>query len=234
MSISVLKGKKVLITAGPTREAIDPVRYISNHSSGKMGYAIAEEFLKYGAKVILISGPVNLQLKHTNLKLIPVHSAFEMYVACSFHFEGVDIAVFSAAVADYKPLVVADKKLKKTGEDLIIHLVRNPDIAFEFGIFKKVNQLSVGFALETNNELKYAKEKLQNKNFDMIILNSMNDAQATFEYDTNKVTIIHKDLEIKRYPVKHKTEVASDIIKEISGVIMKKQFTLEKMPFGDS
>jgi phosphopantothenoylcysteine decarboxylase / phosphopantothenate---cysteine ligase len=224
MSMSVLKNKRILITAGPTREAIDPVRYISNHSSGKMGYAIAEAFLKQGAKVVLVSGPVNIQLQHPNLKLIPVTSAFEMYVACNFHFMETDIAIFAAAVADYKPEIVAEKKIKKAGDEILIKLVKNPDIAFEFGKIKRDNQLSIGFALETNDELINAESKLRCKNFDMIVLNSMNDAYATFEYDTNKVTIIQKDLVSKEFPVKNKTEVAVDIIKEIASIIMQRQF----------
>lgn len=225
MSMSVLKNKQILITAGPTREAIDPVRYISNHSSGKMGYAIAEAFLKQGAKVVLISGPVNIQLQHPNLKLIPVTSAFEMYVASHLHFKETDIAVFAAAVADYRPEIVAEQKIKKTGDDLYIKLVKNRDIAFEFGELKRSNQLSVGFALETNDEMKNAIDKLQRKNFDMVVLNSMNDDGATFEHDTNKVTILKKDCSIHRFPVKHKAEVAKDIVKAAIAIVTQKQFT---------
>jgi len=227
MAMSFFKNKKILITAGPTIEAIDPVRYISNHSSGKMGYAIATEFLRQGAKVILISGPVNIQLQHPNLKLISVASAFEMYVASSLHFNEIDIVVFAAAIADYKPEISEKKKIKKSGEELFIKLVKNKDIAYEFGRLKKGNQLSIGFALETNDELINAKDKLRCKNFDMVILNSMNDAGATFEHDTNKVTMIDKKLLVQEFPVKHKSEVAADIIKMIAGMIMKKQFVLE-------
>ena len=151
MSILVFKNKTVLIKAGPTREAIDPIRYISNHSSGKMGYAIAEAFLQQGANVVLVRGPVNLQLQHPNPKLIPVITAFEMYIACRFHFEECDIAVFAAAEADYKSEVICENKIKKAGDDLYIKFVKNRDIAFEFGQVKKENQLSIGFALETND-----------------------------------------------------------------------------------
>jgi len=224
MSKSLFKNKTVLITAGPTREAIDPVRYISNHSSGKMGYAIAEAFLQQGAHVVLVSGPVNLQLQHPNLKLIPVITAFEMYLASHLHFQEIDIAVFAAAVADYKPAVVCDTKIKKAGDELYIKLVKNRDIAFEFGEVKQINQLSIGFALETNNEMEHAIGKLQHKNFDMVVLNSMNDAGATFEYDTNKVTILKKDKQVHSYTVKSKKEVADDILGEIRSVIMDKYF----------
>lgn len=224
MFMSILKNKKVLITAGPTREAIDPVRYISNHSSGKMGYALATSFLNLGAEVILVSGPVNIPLKHPNLKLITVTSALEMYAASSLHFNDLDIAVFAAAVADYRPEIVAMQKIKKTGDELLIKLIKNMDIAFEFGKIKKEHQLSVGFALETNDELANAENKLRCKNFDMVVLNSMNDAYATFEYDTNKVTIIQKDLTIKEYPVKPKAEVAVDIIKTVAEIITKNEF----------
>lgn len=223
MAMSLFKNKKILITAGPTREAIDPVRYISNHSSGKMGYAIATEFLRQGAKVILISGLINIQLQHPNLKLISVTSAFEMYVASSLHFNEIDIAVFAAAVADYKPEISEKKKIKKSGEELFIKLVKNKDIAYEFGRLKKGNQLSIGFALETNNELINAKDKLRCKNFDMVILNSMNDPGATFEHDTNKITMIQNGSLVKEFSVKHKTEVANDIIKEIAGILMQTQ-----------
>lgn len=222
--MSLLKNKQVLITAGPTREAIDPVRYISNHSSGKMGYAIAEAFLNQGASVVLISGPVNISLHHPNLKLIPVSSAFEMYFACSLHFNNTDIAVFAAAVADYRPALVAEKKIKKEGDELVIKLIKNTDIAFEFGKAKKEHQLSVGFALETNDEQANAANKLRSKNFDLVVLNSMNDAFATFEYDTNKVTLIKKDLTLREYPVKPKSEVAIDILNTVAELIMKQEY----------
>ena len=189
-----------------------------------MGYAIAEAFLNQGAKVILISGPVNIKLSHPNLKLIQVVSAFEMFVACSFHFPHIEIAVFAAAVADYKCEIVAEEKIKKAGHELNFKLVKNIDIAFEFGKLKNHKQLSIGFALETNDELKHTEEKLNCKNFDMVFLNSMNDAGATFEHDTNKVTMIQKDLAAKEFPVKSKVEVANDIIKEIAGIIVQRQF----------
>jgi phosphopantothenoylcysteine decarboxylase/phosphopantothenate--cysteine ligase len=219
---SILKNKKVLITAGPTREAIDPVRYISNHSSGKMGYAIVESFLEKGAEVILISGPVNLKLEHPNLTLVKINSASEMYLACCRFFEHIDIAVFAAAVADYRPKIVAEQKIKKDDATFSIQMVKNVDIAFEFGKIKNANQLAVGFALETNDELKHAVSKLDKKNLDMVVLNSMNDTNATFGFDTNKISIIKNDLTPKIYPLKSKTHVAEDILQEIEILISQK------------
>jgi phosphopantothenoylcysteine decarboxylase/phosphopantothenate--cysteine ligase len=187
MSQSSLQNKKVLITAGPTREAIDPVRYISNHSSGKMGYAIAENFLQQGAIVWLVSGPVCMQMKaYPNLTVVQVNSASDMYLACCRFFEQADIVVFAAAVADYRPEKIAVQKIKKNEDSFEIKMVKNIDIAYEFGCIKANRQLSVGFALETNDEVKHAIGKLNKKNFDMIVLNSMNDANAGFGYDTKK------------------------------------------------
>ena len=179
--------KKILITAGPTREAIDPVRYISNHSSGKMGYAIAEHFLNEGAEVILISGPVTVRLVHPKLTLVNVNTALEMDLACCRFYEQVDVAVFAAAVADYRPESIADHKIKKDESSFTIKMVKNVDIAYEFGKVKSAKQLSIGFALETNDEVKHAVGKLNKKNFDMVILNSMNDSQAGFGFDTNSM-----------------------------------------------
>lgn len=223
------KNKTILITAGPTRESIDPVRYISNHSSGKMGYAIADAFLQQGARVVLVSGPVNMHLQHPNLKLISVVTAFEMYVACSFHFDECDIAVFAAAVADYKPAEVSDTKIKKAGDELYIKLIKNIDIAFEFGQLKRGGQLSIGFALETNNEVEYANDKLRQKNFDMVVLNSMNDAGAAFEHDTNKVTIIGKSGKIDCYQVKSKRQVADDILDQIHNIFGNKYLSFSPL-----
>ena len=221
MDASMLVNKKILITAGPTREALDPVRYISNHSSGKMGYALAEKFLELGAEVTIVSGPVNIQLAHPRLRIVKVDAANEMYIACCRVFEEVDIAVFAAAVADYRPAKIAEHKIKKDEDSFTIKMVKNVDIAYEFGKIKSTDQVSVGFALETNDELAHAKNKLQKKNFDMVILNSMNDANATFGYDTNKITIIKKDLSKKEFSLKQKSEVARDIVKEITSVLIK-------------
>jgi len=219
---SSLQNKKVLITAGPTREAIDPVRYISNHSSGKMGYALAESFLEQGALVYLISGPVHIQITpNPHLKVLHVNTASEMYLACCRYFEQVDIAVFAAAVADYRPEKIAEQKIKKNDPSFTIKMVKNIGIGYEFGFVKKESQLSIGFALETNDELKHAVNKLHNKNFDMIILNSMNDFNTGFGYDTNKVSIIKKDLSQIDLALKTKKEVADDIVSEISKLIFK-------------
>ena len=228
MDASILANKKVLITAGPTREALDPVRYISNHSSGKMGYALAEKFLELGAEVTIVSGPVNIQLAHPRLRIVKVDAANEMYLACCRVFEEVDIAVFAAAVADYRPAKIAEHKIKKDEDSFTIKMVKNVDIAYEFGKIKSTDQVSVGFALETNDELAHAKSKLQKKNFDMVILNSMNDADATFGYDTNKITIINKDLSKKEFSLKQKSEVAKDIVKEITSVLIK-QYQYESL-----
>ncbi|HEX5651662.1 MAG TPA: phosphopantothenoylcysteine decarboxylase [Chitinophagaceae bacterium] len=222
---TVFYNKKVLITAGPTREPIDPVRYISNHSSGKMGYAIAEQFLQLGAQVILVSGPVQLGLAHPHLKIVAVNTAAEMYLACCRYFETCEIAVFTAAVADYRPARIARQKIKKDDSEFAIHLVKNVDIAAEFGKIKNEKQLSVGFALETNDELAHASAKLERKNFDMVILNSMNDAHAGFGYDTNKITILTNDLKQKQFALKDKKEVAKDIVQEIAGLLLTQQYT---------
>lgn len=207
-------GKKILITAGPTREYLDPVRFISNESSGKMGYAIAEAFSSLGAEVTLISGPVSISLTSCELKIVRVNTANEMYEKCIEHFDCVDIAVFAAAVADYRPLLQSDQKIKKSESVYSIELIKNIDIALEFGKKKKKEQLSIGFALETNNQLENASQKLKNKNFDIVIINSPNPGEG-FGFDTNKVAILSKTGQLKNYCNKSKKEVASDIVNEI-------------------
>jgi phosphopantothenoylcysteine decarboxylase/phosphopantothenate--cysteine ligase len=201
----------VLITAGPTREAIDPVRYITNHSSGKMGYAVAEAFLAKGFNVILVSGPVNTSLVHPHLKILKVTSADEMYQACLPYFPILDIAVFAAAVADYKPAEVYLQKMKKSADAFNLQMVKNVDIAAAFGKVKKEGQVGIGFALETNNEEQNAHKKLYSKNLDFVVLNSVQDKDATFGFDTNKITIINRDLTAKAFPLKDKKEVGKDI-----------------------
>jgi len=206
-----LKGKKILITAGPTYEALDPVRFIGNHSSGKMGYAIAETAAKLGAEVILISGPVNLKIEDDFVKTIRVTSAEEMYNAAHKYFPSVDIAILSAAVADYRPAEIASEKIKKKDNDLVIQLTKTKDILLSLGEIKK-KQFLVGFALETENEVENAKGKLKKKNLDLIVLNSLRDEGAGFQSDTNKVTLISKDNKVLPFPVKPKSEVAKDIL----------------------
>ncbi len=224
MDTSILKNKKVLITAGPTKEAIDPVRYISNHSSGKMGFAIANVFLQLGAEVVMITGPTSMKLEHDRLFIADVNSASEMYLACCQYFESADIAVFAAAVADYRPEKIADQKIKKMNDSFVIKMVKNMDIAYEFGKIKTPGQISVGFALETNDELNHAVSKLNKKNFDMVVLNSMNDANATFGYDTNKISIIKKNGLQKNFSLKNKNEVARDIVNEVELVLLENNY----------
>ncbi|WP_317175619.1 phosphopantothenoylcysteine decarboxylase [Adhaeribacter swui] len=209
-----LKGKTVLLTAGPTQEAIDPVRFISNHSSGKMGYALAECLAEDGATVLLVTGPTALQAQHANITTFPVVSAEQMYEQCLPLAVRSDIWIFAAAVADYRPKVVSDKKIKKKEATLTIELVKNVDIAAALGKFKKPEQLSVGFALETDQETENAQAKLLKKNFDLIILNSLNDSGAGFRHDTNKISIIEKD-KIITFDLKPKQEVARDIVRYI-------------------
>ncbi|MEP2773942.1 MAG: bifunctional phosphopantothenoylcysteine decarboxylase/phosphopantothenate--cysteine ligase CoaBC [Fulvivirga sp.] len=210
-----LTGKSVLITAGPTYEAIDPVRFIGNHSSGKMGYALAETLANEGADIHLISGPTNLQVTHPNIKVTSVTSAQEMYDASVSIFNKMDIAVLAAAVADYKPDTVADQKIKKADSNLNISLTKTKDIAAELGKLKRNGQIMVGFALETENEEANAQKKIQSKNFDFIVLNSLNDKGAGFGHDTNKITIIDKQNKIRKFELKSKTAVAQDIVDTI-------------------
>ena len=205
-----LSGKKALVSAGPTYEAIDPVRFIGNHSSGKMGYAIAKELSKLGAEVTLVSGPTAL-ITPEGVKRINIQSAAEMWDACSKYFGQADITVMSAAVADYTPTEVADQKIKKKAEDFSISLKKTTDILASLGAKKTEKQTLVGFALETNNELENAIGKLKRKNLDFIVLNSMQDKGAGFAHDTNKITVINKKEEILSFDLKSKEEVAKDI-----------------------
>lgn len=209
-----LKGKKVLITAGPTYEAIDPVRFIGNHSSGKMGFEIAKQAANLGAEVFLISGPSNENINHSLVHRIDVISAEDMYQATHQYFDTVHIAILSAAVADYKPKNVATQKIKKTDASLTIELAPTKDILASLGEIKK-HQFLVGFALETNNEIENAIAKLKRKNLDMIVLNSLQDSGAGFATNTNKITIIDKNLNSTNFDLKSKTAVAKDIINEI-------------------
>lgn len=209
-----LAGKKVLLTAGPTYEAIDPVRFIGNHSSGKMGYAIAERAAELGAEVILVSGPVHLQSKHPNITRIPVTSAAEMYQEAHTYFFDCDIAILSAAVADYTPVQVGKEKIKKKTEAFNLELTKTKDILKSLGEIKK-EQFLVGFALETENEVENAKGKLASKNLDLIVLNSLRDPGSGFATDTNKVTFINPEGVYRAFDLKTKDEVAVDIFNYI-------------------
>lgn len=219
---SPLSGKKVLITAGPTYEAIDPVRFIGNHSSGKMGFALAEVFQKLGAKVTLISGPTSLSTP-SHVSRISITSAAEMLQACSDNFEEADIFIMSAAVADYRPKEVAVDKIKKDDDSLILNLEKTTDILKTLGAKKKENQIIVGFALETTNELVNAEEKLKKKNLDLIILNSLKDEGAGFAGDQNKITTIDSAGNKQTFDLKPKIEVAKDIAQSVLSLLSKKQ-----------
>jgi phosphopantothenoylcysteine decarboxylase / phosphopantothenate---cysteine ligase len=209
-----LKGKKVLITAGPTYEQIDPVRFIGNHSSGKMGISIAEEMQKRGASVTLVLGPSNINV-NGSIKLVKVNSAEEMFNACEKFFPTADIAIMCAAVADYTPVNVAKEKIKKTENDFSVTLTKTKDILKTLGGLKTKDQILIGFALETNNEKENALKKLQSKNADMIVLNSLRDAGAGFGPDTNKITIFDKTGKSFPFDIKSKKEVAIDIVNTI-------------------
>ena len=207
-----LSGKKVLITAGPTYEAIDPVRFISNHSSGKMGFALAEEMAEKGATVTLITGPTKEKINIPTVNRIDVVSANDMYHTCLERATDNDIIIMSAAVADYTPITVATNKIKKKEGEWEIALTKTKDILYAIGQQKRTNQLLVGFALETNNEIEHAKQKLISKNADCIVLNSLKDENAGFGHNTNKITILDKSGEITEYNLKNKKEVAKDIV----------------------
>ncbi len=211
-----LKEKTVLITAGPTYEKIDPVRFIGNYSTGKMGYAIAEEVANRGAKVILISGPVAIKTSHPAISVISIESAKEMHAQCIKNFSSADIAIMCAAVADYAPETTALEKIKREKDDIpVIKLVKNPDIAAALGQVKTEKQKLIGFALETNNEIANAQDKLKRKNLDAIVLNSLQDKGAGFGTDTNKVSIFFANGNRQDFPMKSKIDVAKDIIDAI-------------------
>jgi phosphopantothenoylcysteine decarboxylase/phosphopantothenate--cysteine ligase len=215
LSALPLKDKKFVITAGPTYESIDPVRYIGNHSSGKMGFAIAKAAANLGAQVYLISGPTHEKVDNNLITVIPVVNSEDMYKATLKEFDSADVAILSAAVSDYKPEYVSKSKIKKSNEALTIQLVKTKDILASLGKIKK-DQYLVGFALETDNEMENAKSKLINKNLDLIVLNSLNDPGAGFAVDTNKVTFIDKHNNITKFELKPKEEVAKDLINVIT------------------
>lgn len=216
-----LEGRKVMVTAGPTYEKIDAVRFVGNYSSGKMGFALAEELARRGAKVVLVAGPTHLKTRHSAIERIDVESAREMYAAATEHFADSDAAILSAAVADFRPDHAADHKIKKQNDtdDMTLHLVQNPDILATLGSMKREGQLLVGFALETDNEQANAQKKLEKKNLDFIVLNSLHDAGAGFGVDTNKVTIIDRKGHIEEGSLKSKQEVAQDIVDYLTALM---------------
>lgn len=214
-----LLGKRILITAGPTYEKIDPVRFVGNYSTGKMGFALAEVCAQQGAEVCLIAGPVQLATKHQNIERIDVESAEEMYSAVMSRFYGMDGAILCAAVADFTALDVAPEKLKREKDNLVLELQPTQDIAAAVGEMKLETQFLIGFALETNNEEANAASKMERKNFDFIVLNSLQDAQAGFGYDTNKISILFRSGDKKEFELKSKTSVAQDIVSEIYAIL---------------
>lgn len=216
-----LEKKKIVITAGPTYEKIDPVRFIGNYSSGKMGFALAEVCAQQGAEVTLIAGPVSLKTKHPNIKRIDVESAEKMYQAAMTAFPEADAGILCAAVADYRPDIQAAEKIKRETEgEMTLRLVPNKDIAASLGAIKQQGQILVGFALETNDEAVHAERKLKRKNLDFIVLNSLRDAGAGFRCDTNKISIIDKEGELTTYPLKNKQEVAVDIVNKLAMLLI--------------
>lgn len=217
--MNIFQGKKILITAGPTYEPIDPVRFIGNRSSGKMGYALAEQLASRGADVILVSGPVSIEVLSKKIQLFKVETAKEMFEECVKHFTQADIAIMAAAVADYTIKNPSETKIKKQGETLTLVLEKTTDILQYFGSIKNKNQFLVGFALETNNEEENAFKKLKSKNADCIVLNSLQDKGAGFQHDTNKITIIDKYNKITKFELKPKNEVAADIIAYLKKLI---------------
>ncbi len=212
-------GKKVLITAGPTYEPLDPVRFIGNHSSGKMGIALAEAAAERGATVELLLGPSKYSTTHPNIQTTRIQTAQQLYEAAIQRFATADITILAAAVADYRPKVVSDTKIKKKEATFTIELEKTIDIAAALGQLKTAQQIMVGFALETNNELENAQKKLHAKNLDCIVLNSMRDAGATFNHDTNKITMVFKDNKVQEFPLKQKTDVADDILDVVKGML---------------
>jgi phosphopantothenoylcysteine decarboxylase/phosphopantothenate--cysteine ligase len=222
--LTSLNNKTVLLTAGPTYEPIDPVRFIGNHSTGKMGYALAECFAQAGARVLLVSGPTQQHAVHPHIQVLPVTTADQMYAQVAALAATVDIFVFAAAVADYKPKTVSAVKVKKKEETLTLELVKNVDIAKAVGLMKRPGQFSVGFALETDNEMANAQAKLHSKNLDLVVLNSLQDEGAGFKHDTNKISIIEPN-KITTFDLKPKTEVARDIVTFIAKKIDEKIYS---------
>lgn len=211
-----LTGRTVLVTAGPTHEPLDAVRFIGNHSSGRMGFAIASVLRQCGAGVILVSGPVSLPLPGDGIQTISVQTALQMFEACKEHFSRCDAAIMAAAVADYRPSVYSATKIKRREEKIQLELVANPDIAAHLGKMKKEGQILAGFALETDNETVHAQEKLRKKNFDFIVLNSLRDEGSGFMTETNRITLIDKDNKSVRFELKSKQDAALDIVRHLA------------------
>ena len=210
-----LLNKRVLVTAGPTHENIDPVRFIGNRSSGKMGFAIAEAFAAEGAKVHLVTGPVSLEVRSSGIEVSRVTSAADMFARCEEVIDQVDIAVFNAAVSDFTPIRASEVKVKRGSGEWTLKLKPTRDIAAEMGRRKRAGQIMVGFALETEHELEYARQKLEKKNMDLVVLNSMRDSGAGFETDTNRVTMVDRLGNVDRYELKPKAQVASDLVQRV-------------------
>ncbi len=223
-----LAGKKVLLTAGPTHEPIDPVRFVGNRSTGKMGVALADAAARRGAEVILVLGPATARPAHPNVTTLPVITAREMSAAAREHFPHCAVAIWSAAVADYRPREVAEHKIKKTTDTLTFEMVKNPDIAAELGREKREDQLTVGFALETQQAEANARDKLNRKNLDLIVLNTLEDEGAGFGHDTNRVTIISRDNKARRFELKTKQQVAEDILDAVTDLLKKANHTKAK------
>ena len=219
-SFMSLKGKKILVTAGPTHESIDPVRYISNHSSGKMGFSVAQELADRGAEVVLVTGPVALDIQHTQISVVRVNSASEMYGECMNRFPECNACIMAAAVADYTPVLKENNKMKRGGDSIHLEMQPTIDILKELGKIKKQGQVLAGFALETDNEKANAEKKLHNKNLDFIVLNSLREEGAGFHTDTNKISIINPDGTAVDFAVKTKPEVAFDIVNHLTGLIL--------------
>ncbi len=220
--MNFLKNKKILVSAGPTQEPIDPVRFISNKSSGKMGYAISDVLAENEAEVVLVSGPVCIRPHHSSINLISVNTAKEMYEVCIKEFASCDAAIMAAAVADYTIDKPANQKIKKNGDTLQLNLIRTKDILLQLGKNKKTNQVLAGFALETQNETQNAIKKVHKKNLDFIVLNSLNDKGAGFQHNTNKITIIDSNNNLTKFELKPKKEVAKDIVRHLNTCIKEK------------
>ena len=223
MNNCLLTGKNVLITAGPTREPIDPVRYISNHMGGRMGYDLAAFMLQQGARVFLVSGPVKVDITHPMLTVVKVNTASEMYLACCKFFEDANIAIFAAAVSDYRPKVISSKKIINEDDSFTVKMVKNIDIAGAFAKVKRFNQFTVGIATETDGDMQRAMQKMEKKNFDMMIVNSLIAEDINYGFDLNSISVLKSDNTIEQLTIKPKAAVVKDIVTAISKMFNHKQ-----------